>query len=344
MKKLPITTQNKDVVVSWVYTWARQQEMSIHEQRIILRILEFCQDELKGVKIKDHLCKLEHNKYDVTIEMPASLAIFKNLEADTITETLETLAKRYFKYEDDKRWWMCSFISSPEYIKGSGIMKFRVDNKIWDVWLNFSKGYRRFELNKALALPTTYSVQFYMLMSGSEKPISFTIEQFKEWLGIAPEAYKRKDGKDRIDHLEERVIKPAQRALDESCPYTFTYSKIKQNPLNKRSRVTGFTFTAKYQPQFRDEALESKVLQAKVSASFAIRPEIYNYLRQQCGFSASDLNNTKEIWLQAQDVFEDPLLEIAMLKAKAREAKKTPQAFIVAYIKGKISDAMSKKK
>lgn len=223
-------------------------------------------------------------------------------------------------------------------------MKFRVDNKIWDIWLNFSKGYRRFELNKALALPTTYSVQFYMLMSGSEKPISFTIEQFKEWLGIAPEAYKRKDGKDRIDHLEERVIKPAQKALDESCPYTFTYSKIKQNPLNKRSRVTGFTFTAKYQPQFRDEALESKVLQAKVSASFAIRPEIYNYLRQQCGFSASDLNNTKEIWLQAQDVFEDPLLEIAMLKAKAREAKKTPQAFIVAYIKGKISDAMSKKK
>lgn len=93
MKKLPINTQNKDVVVSWIYTWARQQEMSIHEQRIILRILEFCQDELKGLKIKDNLCKLEHNKYDVTIEMPASLAIFKNLEADTITETLGGVVK-----------------------------------------------------------------------------------------------------------------------------------------------------------------------------------------------------------------------------------------------------------
>ena len=73
MKKLPINTQNKDVVVSWIYTWARQQEMSIHEQRIILRILEFCQDELKGLKIKDNLCKLEHNKYDVTIEMDCIL-------------------------------------------------------------------------------------------------------------------------------------------------------------------------------------------------------------------------------------------------------------------------------
>ncbi|KAB4308237.1 replication initiation protein, partial [Bacteroides thetaiotaomicron] len=28
-KKLPIT-KNKDVVVSWVYTWSKQQDMSIH--------------------------------------------------------------------------------------------------------------------------------------------------------------------------------------------------------------------------------------------------------------------------------------------------------------------------
>ena len=40
-KKLPIT-KNKDVVVSWVYTWSKQQDMSIHEQRIVLRILEAC--------------------------------------------------------------------------------------------------------------------------------------------------------------------------------------------------------------------------------------------------------------------------------------------------------------
>ena len=45
-KKLP-TTKNKDIVVSWIYTWSKQQEMSINEQRVLLRILEFCQTELK---------------------------------------------------------------------------------------------------------------------------------------------------------------------------------------------------------------------------------------------------------------------------------------------------------
>lgn len=54
-KKMPIIkTPNMDVGVSWAYTWARQQEMSIHEQRIILRIMEQCQKEvLQGVKLKD---------------------------------------------------------------------------------------------------------------------------------------------------------------------------------------------------------------------------------------------------------------------------------------------------
>ena len=35
-----VPTQNKDIVTSFVYTWARQKEMSILEQRVVLRIME----------------------------------------------------------------------------------------------------------------------------------------------------------------------------------------------------------------------------------------------------------------------------------------------------------------
>ena len=61
-------------------------------------------------------------------------------------------------------------------------------------------------------------------------------------------------------------MKPAKAALDESCPYTFNYVKVRENPNNKRSKVTGFRFYPVYQPQFRDEELEGKELQAKVTA------------------------------------------------------------------------------
>ena len=45
-----IPTQNKDIVTSFVYTWARQKEMTILEQRVVLRIMEFASNHLKGIK------------------------------------------------------------------------------------------------------------------------------------------------------------------------------------------------------------------------------------------------------------------------------------------------------
>ena len=54
-------------------------------------------------------------------------------------------------------------------------------------------------------------------------PVSYThlsLENLKDRLGIPADKYKDKNGKDRIDHFEERVLKPAKAARDESCPYT----------------------------------------------------------------------------------------------------------------------------
>ena len=52
--------------------------MSIHEQRIVLRILEACQAELKGVKLKDYAGtkrKFEHGLWDVDAQMHVSDAV-----------------------------------------------------------------------------------------------------------------------------------------------------------------------------------------------------------------------------------------------------------------------------
>ena len=89
-KKLPIT-KNKDVVVSWVYTWSKQQDMSIHEQRIVLRILEACQAELKGVKLKDYAGtkrKFEHGLWDVDAQMHVSDVIFSGRDYNEIIAAL----------------------------------------------------------------------------------------------------------------------------------------------------------------------------------------------------------------------------------------------------------------
>ena len=46
-------------------------------------------------------------------------------------------------------------------------------------------------------------------------PLDISLENLKDRLGIPADKYKDKNGKDRIDHFEERVLKPAKAALDE---------------------------------------------------------------------------------------------------------------------------------
>ena len=223
-----IHTQNKDIVTSFVYTWARQKEMSILEQRVVLRIMEYASNHLKGIKLKDHLHKIDLGLFNVTITMPASDVLFNTkMKHHDIEKALYALRSRSFEYRDDNRYTVCGFINNATYVYRSGMITVEVDNRIWDVLSDFTLGFKRFELNKALALPTSSALQFYMIMSGQERPLRLSIAELKNWLGIPADKYT-KDGKDRIDHLEERVLRPVKRMLDDTCPYTFTYEKLRQ--------------------------------------------------------------------------------------------------------------------
>lgn len=137
--------------------------------------------------------------------------------------------------------------------------------------------------------------------------------------------------------FEERVLKPAKAALDESCPYTFNYVKVRENPNNKRSKVTGFRFYPVYQPQFRDEELEGKELQAKVTARYQIDSHVYEYLRYSCGFTSEEINRNKETFITAQEKITDLIGELALLNGKSRE-KNNPKGWIINALKGKIKD------
>ncbi|MDC2649431.1 replication initiation protein, partial [Bacteroides ovatus] len=106
---------------------------------------------------------------------------------------------------------------------------------------------------------------------------------------------------------------------------------------NKRSKVTGFRFYPVYQPQFRDEELEGKELQAKVTARYQIDSHVYEYLRYSCGFTSEEINRNKETFITAQEKITDLIGELALLNGKSRE-KNNPKGWIINALKGKIKD------
>jgi repA len=101
--------------------------------------------------------------------------------------------------------------------------------------------------------------------------------------------------------------------------------------------VTGFRFYPVYQPQFRDEELEGKDLQAKVTARYQIDSHVYEYLRYSCGFTSEEINRNKETFITAQEKITDLIGELALLNGKSRE-KNNPKGWIINALKGKIKD------
>ncbi len=337
---IDIPTPNRDVVASFIYSWARQKEMSILEQRLVLRIIEFASNKLRGVKLKDNLHQLDLGLLNVTIKMPATDVLFNTkLRHKDIEKTLYALRSRTFEYKDNSRYTVCGFINNATYVYGTGIITVEVDNKIWRVLTDFSEGFRRFELNKALALPTSYSLQFYMVLSGQERPFQLMIPDLKNWLGIPLDKYQ-KDGKDRVDHLEDRILRPVKKLLDDNCPYTFTYEKIRANPRNGKSPVVGFRFFPIYQDKFRDQELEKTRLQAMIGVS-SLAPKAVEYMKYNMGFPLKSIQPHKDLIHKAAKLLPDFIGTLSDIQARRRKEDGSYMGigWVIQAIKGEVANA-----
>lgn len=347
-KSVPIViTDNRDITISWLLVWARHKSsLSIHQMRLIIRILEFCQAELRGLKIKDNLRKIEHQNDDVLIRIPVSDVFFSDFSLKTIRADLKDLRERTIEFYvyDEKVWSACGIIEKPHIFERTGMMEFKVDLQFWNVLLDLSHGIRKCELDKALSLPTVASIWFYIFISEKKEPIDITIEHLKERLGIAENEYKDKKGNDRIDNIEARIIKPSQKALDESCPYTFRYEKIRVNPNNIHSPVKLLRFTPVYQPQFRDENLEKKALMAKTPVSM-ISQQVYDYMIQVMGFELKELQPNKETLAEAIKHIPDLLEKLSGIQGRRRKTNGEVMGigWVINALKDEIADAKEEK-
>lgn len=359
--QVTIATQNKDVTTTWSFVFGRHPDMSVDEQRVIARILEVAGEDLEGKLMKNELQNFQRSEWgDVRMQLSvADFMIRDRWSHSEVKDMLERLAKRSFTYEDEKVWASATYINSPVYEKGSGKVTFVVPKLMWWAMRQFAGGYRKFEINKALALPTTYSFRFYLLMSGQKVPFDMSVPTLFKWLGIPlddyvtikkdpktgkevaknnPAPYRDKNGNFRIDHIDERVLKPVQKALDETCPWSFRYEKIRENPDKKTSKVIGFRFFPTYIDKNRDPKLAKLELEHKVGTGM-INETVKGFLVYTCGYSIKELNRTRQVWLECQELIDYQAMSEAW--RKSREAN-DPKAYFVSKIRGMVEDAKKK--
>lgn len=337
------TIKNKDVIQSYIFTMAKY-DFSVYEKRIMYRLVELAQEELQGLKLSANLYKIEPRKLGGRIiQMPVS-SILRN-ETDNNYEiakkAFKSLATKGVEYEDNEVWSFANIITNPKIKKGEGIAKFEVCEDIWKCILNFSKGYKKYELATAMSFKSTYSMRMYELLSGQKTPLSFNVEDLRNRFGLKSK-YKR------ADDFKKNVLDIAKKELDENSPYSFTYEEITEPSRGRNGyKVTGYTFTPKFLHKNRDMQLEEKELNAKlgnITGRFGMLDKnVSDYLLYNLNVPKESINSNKEVFLQAQKVIPDLVSVLAEIGPKMREKGK-PIGYLINTLKGKISDAMSKKK
>lgn len=321
MKKI----SNKDILQSYILTTAKY-DYSVYEKRILYRLVEIAQTEIEGLKFGDDCRKVEHDLFglvSITLPIGSILANENDKNYKKAKDALISLSQKYIIYEDSEVWEKINIVVLPRIEKRKSTFTFTIAPRIWDCILNFSKGYRKFELKTAMQFESVYTMRFYELVSGQKTPITYNIDSLKDIFQINGK-YKK------INDFIKRVIEPAKAELDKCSPYSFEYS------MNKVGRsFTSVTLYPKYQPKFRDSELEIHDLQKRVSISWDLPRNITDYLKHNFEFTTDGIKNNLDLFKQANERI-DLISFLASIKGKVRTSK-NPQGYIIGAIKKQLS-------
>lgn len=317
--------ENKDVIQSYILTTAKYS-YSVVEKRILYRIVESLQELTFGQKLNDHISVSINLFYDHDFTLKVSTLL--NGEEDQnygrVKDALLALNKKTITVEDGEKWQTFNIIERPEITFRSGFVKFRLSPFMARAFLNYSKGFSKFELETAFSFENIYAMRFYELLSNQKIPITYTFDKMKAMFCISDKYKKNGD-------FVRFVIDAVKKELDKKSPYSFEYSIIKRGKL---------FYAIKFFPvkigENRDPKLERKSLQSRSSITWDLDINIIKYLKMNYNFTDKEIKNNTEVFSTASKKMDDLMFFLSDLKRKASE-KKNPKGWLINALKKQIS-------
>lgn len=312
---------NKELIQSYVVTTAKY-DFSIYEKRILYRIIELIQGQIEGKKLTGKIEPRLFGDYLITMPISAFLTKKDDKNYNQIRNALIALRNKSFEYEDEDQWKLIGIIEKPRHNKYDSMVTFEVQPEIYDALLNFTKGYRKYELKIAMSFNSVYSMRLYELVSNQKRPITYSINKLREMFNLG--------GKySQVGHFKARVIDVAKKELDEKSPYTFAYK------LNKTGRkYTSITIVPIEQPKNKDAEIEKRNLLKQTSTRFLIPQELKLYLMEQFDFTEKQIKNNIELISKANQLLD--IYDLLTSKKRNILDSKNKQGYLITVLKDKI--------
>lgn len=316
---------SREVVQSYIATTA-MYDFNVYEKRVLYNLVKLAQSQIEGVRLAENLYRIDHEYAEfVRIELPISdfLPDAEDKHHARVKEALQSLHQKTFKYRDAEVWECFSIIANPKIELRSSKVSFIVNSRVWDVLLDFSRGFSRYDLEVAFTLESPYSMRFYEMMSGQTSPITFHIDDLRKEFRLEDKYTYTKD-------FLRRVVDSAKSELDRKSPVTFTYTPLKDG--RKYTKIILFPVR---QPHLETPQAMFRSAVRRYGNAAALSRDEYRCLRE-IGFTDNGINNNLALFMSCRKAMDLPY-ELALIQGKSR-TKKNPCGWCIRTLKGKLSD------
>ena len=198
-------------------------QLSVYELRLLMRVVEFAQIEIQGLDISKNMGPNEHDLTGKVVEIPLMSVLSPGSHHyDRVLDAAKSMMKKLVEhYEPNGGTWKAAcLVSAAESTKGEGCVRLYIQPWVWNAILDFTKGFVKFDLARALSLSSAHAVRLYFLMSNQQQPICYSFNELRKIFGLEG-LYAR--GNDFV----RKVLLPAKAELDEKQTLTDLLSSQK---------------------------------------------------------------------------------------------------------------------
>lgn len=320
-------THNKMILQSYQLTTIRD-DFGIYAQRLIVRIAEAMQYRLLDA---DFLNK-ELKPFDTRLVWKFKLADLQEPNERhnaRVKQELQKVIKAsvYFEHE---RGWHESIIFTDIDFDNNGEITVEINHNVWNLFVEISKGFKKYQLDTAMKLKSTYALRLYQLLNGNATPITYTIDWLRQMFGL-------KDKYKNTPMFLKRVIDPAMEELKEKAETSFSYKANKEKLEGKgRPQIVSLTFFVEKNTKNNNAVLKDKEIMRKYGIKIVPKELIYK-LAQSYDFKEQEIKNNASLYIRAEKEMKNPSIYefLDIIRAKALKAK-NPKGYVVKCIKNEL--------
>ncbi len=348
---VPVATMTRNVVESYIFATGHQ-DLSIYSERLLMQLVKAAQCQLNGISFRDGsgIRQVSIGKLgDAVVEIEARELLngSNNTNYTQAKKAVLELMKKHIEHErpvmkngrpllneegDQIYQYEAHNLLNDVYInKKPGTIIVNVNKTTWEAILDFSKGFRRYDLQVAMRFSRTCSLRLFKLVSNQQYPLTYTIDELREQWGLKDKYKKTKD-------FIKNTIESAKEELDRTSPWTFDYQPVyaASSLLNKgragRKAITSITFYPKHQLRYES----TSTVAAPLSPSDMLGRPVVERLVKNLRFSMAEIKANMVLFNTARKYFEleDFLIEITPRAGRAPN----PKGYVINAVKNRLKE------